>query len=194
MTVWEWIVKGFKNTSAIAVIVFGGWYLIDYIRGRTFSHRLQIDIKTYTESFESRRLLFIEVSLTNAGKGKLQARPIGHDDYVYKDEYEKIRYACGLQVKRIEPLSINGETFLDWYASPSLSPVPDIPREINLLDDYIVPNDDNKTVFWLEPGDIAQLSAAMIVTPGHYLVKVSFYGKKKDDYWSRLGYVRVPQT
>jgi hypothetical protein len=193
MTTWEWIVRGFKNISAIAVVAGGAWALFNFIRGRTFSSRLQIDIKSNSESFESKRLLFIDVTLTNTGKGKLQARPIEPNDCVYKGEHEEIRYACGLQIRRIEPIDISGETYLDWYNSSSLSPIQDIPGEINLLDDYLVPSDNNKTVFWLEPGDVAQLSAAMVVMPAHYLVKVSFYGIDADeDYWSRLVYARVP--
>lgn len=113
MAAWEWIIGVFKNISAIAVVTGGMWVLFNYIRGRTFSSRLQIDIKTNSESFESRRLLFIDVTLTNTGNGKLQARPIGPNDYVYRDEHEEIRYACGLQIRRIESVNISGETYLD---------------------------------------------------------------------------------
>lgn len=186
------LVELFKNLSAIAVIAGGLWVLYHYVRGRTYEKRLLLDIKTTSQVLDKKRVLFVEVQLTNAGKGVLKARRVGPEDYVYEDESEQLKYSCSLQIKRLDPKRLAGDTYLDWYECPALEPVPDISAEVNLLGEYIVPAENNEVVFWLEPGDIAHLPAVVILGAGHYLLKVSFYGTNPDkDFWSRLVYVRL---
>lgn len=188
----NFLIELFKNASAVAVIAGGLWGLYHYVRGRTYEKKLLIDVKTSEDALEKKRVFFVEVQLSNTGKGILKARRIGPDDYVYKDEFEQLKYSCSLQIKRVDPKKIVSDVCLDWYKCPALESVPDIPAEINLLDDYIVPADNNEVVFWLEPGDVAHLPAVLVLDPGHYLLKVSFYGTiPLKDYWSRLAYVRV---
>ena len=55
-----------------------------------------------------------------------------------------------------------------------------MPAEINLLDEYLLPNEGNKTAFRMEPGDVVYLPTTLILPPGDYLLKVSFYGNKSD--------------
>lgn len=185
-------VELFKNVSALAVIAGGLWAIYHYVRGRTYEKRLLLDIKTSSSVMDKKRVLFVEVQLTNPGKGILQAKRVGPKDYVYKDEAEQLKYSCSLQVKRLDPGKLAGEAHLDWYKCPALEPVPDIPAEINLLDEYIVPAENSEIVFWMEPGEIAHLPAALVLQPGHYLLKVSFYGTNPyKDFWSRLIYVRL---
>jgi hypothetical protein len=186
------LVETFKNLSAVAIIVAGLWTLYNHIRSRTFQRRLLIDIKTSSKTLHKMQILFVEVELTNSGKGKLAAKRVGPEDYVYKDAEEQLKYSCSLQIKRVNAEKLSDETFLDWYKCSALEFVSNIPAEINLLDDYVVPAENNEIVFWLEPGDVAHLSAPLILKPGHYLLKVSFYGENPDeDFWSRLAYVSV---
>jgi len=171
----------------------GLWNLYLHWRSRTFEKRLLIDVHTEITALKNKRIVSVEVALTNAGKGMLKAMSVGPGDYVYQDENERLKSSCGLQIKRIATEKLAGECqHLDWFNSPALEEVPGIPDEINLLDDYAVPSDGNKIVFWLEPGDVAHLYAPMILPVGAYLMKVSFYGTNfQEDYWSRLVCVSV---
>jgi len=185
----DFLIGIFQKIYTAGIGAFLLW-LYNYFRGRTYEKRLLLEVKTCSKALDGKRVLFVEVILTNAGKGKLGAKPVGPDDYVYKDADEQLKYSCSLQVKRINTNKLKGETFLDWYKCSALEPVPGIPSEINLLDDYIVPDEDNKIIFWLEPGDIAHLPAPLVLQLGHYLLKVSFYGpKSKKEFWIRLVYV-----
>jgi hypothetical protein len=181
-----------KNFCTFAVTPLAGlWVVYHYVRGRTYEKMLLLDIKTSSNVLGEKRVLFVEVQLTNHGKGKLQARPVGPEDYVYTDKDEQLKYSCGLQVKRVALKKLAGDTYMDWYKCPALEPVPDIPAEMNLLGDYVVPAENDKIEFWLEPGDIANLAAPLVLQPGHHLLKVSFYGITSEDYWSRETYVRL---
>ncbi len=187
----DWLIEIFKNIS-VAVIGGGLWFLYDHIRSRTFEKKLLLEIKTFSEPLDGKRVLFVDVELTNKGKGKLKARQVGPTDYVYKDEHEQLKYSCSLQIKRVKTKNFDNETYLDWYKSPELESVPGIPAEINLLDDYIVSKKNNEIEFWMEPGDIVQLSAPLVLQAGHYLLKVSFFGSDlNEDFWSRLFYVHI---
>lgn len=180
--------------SKVPFVLLGGviWQLYLHWRGRTFEKRLLIDITSSTKPFDEKRILFVEVQLTNAGRGKLEARRVGPTDYVYHDEDEQLRYSCSLQIKRINGGKIANETLLDWYNCTELEAVPNVPREINLLDDYVVPAEDNKIIFWMEPEDVVHLSASLVLLPGSYLLKVSFYGANpNEDFWSRLVFASV---
>lgn len=181
------VIVKYISIGGIGAFLFG---LYNNWRGRTYEKRLLLDVKTSSKPLDDKRVLFVEVILTNAGKGKLDARRVGPNDYVYKDADEQLKYSCSLQVKRVNTQKLTDETFLDWYKSSALEAVSGIPAEINLLDDYIVPAESNRVIFWLEPGDIAHLPAPLVLQPGHYLLKVSFYGPKFDeDFWTRLVYV-----
>jgi len=171
---------------SIAITGAALWALYLHWRGRTFEKRLLLDISTSSEPFDEKRVLFVEIKLTNSGKAKLQAKPVKRGQWVYKDEIEQLQYSCSLQIRRINPNKVKAETLLDWYNCPALEQIPDVPTEINLLDEYILTNEDNRIEFWLEPGDIAYLPATLILIPGDYLLKVSFYGPDaKNDFWSR---------
>ncbi len=188
----NWLVGIFKNISPYAVIAGGLWVLYNYWRGRTFEKKLLLDVRTSSKALPDMRILFVEVQLTNAGKGKLGAKRVAPNDYVYKDAFEQLKYSCSLQIRRINITKLVGETYLDWYKCAALESVPDIPTEINLLDDYVVPDKNNEIVFWMEPGDIVQLPAPLVLQAGHYLLKVSFYGTNPDkDFWSRLVYTQL---
>jgi len=184
--------RWFFESLPLAVVLAALWHLYIFIRGRTFEKRLLLDICTSSEELGETRLLFVEVKLTNNGKGKLGAKRVRPGECVYTDEFEKLKYSCSLQIKRVNASDLKGETLLDWYNSAELRWVPDVPREINLLDEYLVPNEGNRTDFWLEPGDIAHLPASLVLLPGHYLLKVSFYGTRlKKDFWSRQVHVFI---
>jgi hypothetical protein len=173
-------------------IAGGLWGLYFYVRGRTFQKKLSLKVTAKSEPLGGNRFVFVEVELTNLGKGKLEARRVRPDDYVYKDEIEQLKYSCSLQIKRVKANALTDETFIDWYKTEALEPVPNIPTEIDLLDDYRVPAEEWQTRFWLEPGDTAHLSAPLILSAGQYLLKVSFYGTNAaKDFWSRLLFVNA---
>jgi hypothetical protein len=168
------------------------WSFYLHRKGRIFQRKLKIDVKTSSHVVNTLHILVVEVQLTNTGNVKLAARRVGPNDYVYKDEQEQLRFSCSLQVRRVDPKKITRESYLDWFKCDSLGPVPHIPAEINLLDEYVVPVENDKIVFWLEPGDVVDLTTPLALDKGHYLLKISFYGEvEKNDFWSRLIHVCI---
>jgi hypothetical protein len=135
-----------------------------------------------------RRLLFIDIQLTNIGRGWIQAKTVGTGTHADKDEFEIVKYSGSLQIKQIRAESIKGDESLDWFTSPVVQAVPGI-DEINLLDEYVRTDRNNEIYFWLEPGESVHLGATVVLSPGHYLLKVTFYGPKFDEFWHRLKYV-----
>jgi hypothetical protein len=185
------LIEIFKTISFTAMGA-AAWALYTHWRGRTFKKKLFIDIKTKVEPTRLNKILDIEVQLKNISKVKLQARPIAFKNRVSRDQKEQIKYSCGLQIKRINTRKIAYPSNLDWYTSPSLEPIPGFPAEINLLDEYIISNESNKIIFWIEPEEVVQLNATVVLEDGHYLLKVGFYGTNPDsDYWSRQNYVHI---
>jgi hypothetical protein len=59
------------------------------------------------------------------------------------------------------------------------------PAAIDVLEEYC---DEAKhmTDFWLEPGESYHIGSPLLLSPGSYLAKATFVGKKTDDYWSRV--------
>ena len=143
----RWLIEKFFESFRLAVVLAALWHLYIFVRGRTFEKRLLLDICTSSEELGEARLLFVEVTLTNNGKGKLAARRGRLSDWVYKDEIEQLKYSCSLQIRRVNANKLKGEALLDWYDCRALEQVPDIPSEINLLDEYLVPNKDYATEF-----------------------------------------------
>ena len=139
-------------------------------------------------------IVSVEVVLKNNGKGKIQAWSGGDGKLAYKDALEELKRPCSLQLKRISSTVEQDNQYLNWYNSASLVSVPDIPSEINLLDDYVMTDDHNRVEFWLESGDTVHLPATLILNPGNYLGKISFYGRKpKKDFWTRFVFLNLEE-
>ena len=182
----------FFEGVSVTIILGALWKLYIHKRGRIFERKLLIDVEPSFKSLNEYRLLSVDVRLTNAGGVKLEAKNVGEDDVVYEDAFERLKYACSLQVKRLNPQKLKEERSVGWYDSDALEPVPNLPAEINLLDEYLLPNEGNKTAFWMEPGDVVYLPTTLVLRPADYLLKVSFYGTNPiKDFWSRQTHVRV---
>jgi hypothetical protein len=167
------------------------WELYKFLRGRTFQSRLRIDISSSATPLGKNHLVFVDVQVTNFGKGKIQARPVGDGEWAYKDQFETVAYSGSLQIKQIDAASVQGNEALDWFKSAAVKEVPGI-SEINLLDEYALTDKNNRIEFWLEPDETVHLGTAVVLSPGHYLLKASFYGTKPEDFWHHLACVYLP--
>ena len=172
-------------------ILVGLWELYKFIRSRTFASRLKIEVGSTATPLGERYLVFVDVQLTNFGRGKIQARPLDASQVAYEDAVETVRYSGSLQVRQIEAGSIDANGYVDWFRSAAVKPLDGVP-EINLLDEYTLPDENDRVEFWLEPDEVVNLGAPIVLSPGHYLLKVSFYGPESDDFWHKLEHVYLP--
>jgi hypothetical protein len=176
------------TVPAVAITL---WEFYKFLRGRSFQNTLIIDVTTSSQPSGERSVVFVDVQLKNLGKGRIKAKRIGDGEYAYKDEIEQLKHSCGLQVRKINTASVTTDAHLDWFQSSALERVEGIPDEINLLDEYILTDKNNVVEFWLEPGETVHLPAPLLLSSGHYLLKVSFYGPRHSDFWSYIAYVHV---
>lgn len=95
-------------------------------------------------------------------------------------------------MREIQAGNPNTSRNLDWFDSPLLKPVPNLPAEINLLSDYEDPLRGNIVDFWMEPSETYHVGRTLVLAPGQYLTKVTFIGAKGDDnFWSRVAMIAV---
>jgi hypothetical protein len=182
--------------KALAWLIGGGFLvkIIEFYFGRAYRKTLIINIDTTSTGLDNRRMLVVNVQFTNAGKGKIKAKPVKTsraDEYAYKNKIETVRYSGSLQIKELETAGLQGNKYLDWFDDSVSQEVSGI-KEINLLDEYILTDKEGEIDFWLEPGETVHLATPLVLSPGNYLLKVSFYGPKADDdFWHRLIFVRL---
>ncbi len=184
---FEHIVLGFAS------LVGGAWIILRLVRERKWDSALAIDIKS---SFvpDKRLLTFIEVRLRNKGKVQLRAKVYRSEEgLAFGDGVENLKHSCSLRVKKlISPLA-SGDSWIDWFDNKNFdSPQLD---EINLLNEYEDPKQNNRTDFWMEPGEVYKLGVPLTLNPGIYLAKVTFVGNRSDsEFWSRIALVKVPSS
>jgi hypothetical protein len=189
-TAKDWTEPFEQLVVGLASIVGGAWVLLRLYRERAFDSALTIDIHSSTLPAGGPPLTFVEVTLTNVGKVKLQAKPARSDHGAYDDGVEKLRYGCGLKLKKLDAAALGGEAWIDWFdnrrfTSPQLG-------EINLLSEYEDPKRGNRADFWMEPGEVYHLGAPVALPGGVYLAKVTFVGARADsEFWSRIAVISV---
>jgi hypothetical protein len=99
------IISELLKSASMAAVGAAVWGRYVHWRSRTFQKKLLIEAAATTRMIGERRLVFIEIQLTNAGRGKLEARRVGPAEYVYWDEFESLNYSCSLQLRRVSKRS-----------------------------------------------------------------------------------------
>jgi hypothetical protein len=188
----EWLRRWAESiehlTVALASILGGLWVFFRFINERTLESALSIGIDASTLALDEKPLTFIEVTLSNLGKVRLQAKPADPSGNAYEDEVEKLKYSCGLSIKKLGATTDASNTLIDWFKDTNLDSL----GEFNLLNEYEDPENNNIVDFWMEPGEIYYLGVPLRLPAGTYLAKVTFVGSRSDkEFWSRIAIVEV---
>lgn len=177
----------------LAAIIGGLWALRRYWIERTDEAAIELGVDYTCAPLGQEHLVVLDVTISNKGHTRIQAKfektPTG---YAFDDTVEQLRHSGSLQFRSVSPSSPPGH--LDWFeARHLLQPVSGV-DEINLLTEYEDPTKGNQVDFWMEPGEVYHLEAAVVLSTGLYLAKVAFVGARGDDnFWSRLHFIQVPQ-
>ena len=197
----EWIKTVFENAPhwaepfehivlGVASIIGGLWVLLRLIQERLWDSALDIDIHSSIVSTEAHPLSFLEVKLINRGKVQLRAKVRRTRGLAFEDKAEQIKYSCSLKLKKLRP-RVNADAWINWFDDKNFEDMQFV--EIDLLNEYEDPNRDDRTDFWMEPGEVYKLGVPLALTSGIYLAKVTFIGKRSDsEFWSRLKVIEVP--
>jgi hypothetical protein len=195
-----WDIAGWKERIAVihdivvtlAALAGGSWALLRFKRERADESALDLEVSVRSDKTSTANTfaVFVEAKLKNVGKTKIQAKPTAKGNLAYADAVEKIAYGGSLQVRSISVPAATG--YLNWYDQKSVMPIPEL-GEINLLSEYEIPEKDNLLDFWMEPGETYTLGKTIALTPGLYLMKITFIGARNDgDFWTRLVQFSVP--
>ena len=170
---------------ALASLIGGLWVFFRFVNERAYESALTIGIDSSTITVDGAPLTYLDVTLTNVGKVKLQAKPVDRFTTAYEDKVEKLQYSCGLSIRK--PLSDVTKTgdLIDWFEHTRFEPSKFL--EFNLLNEYGDPEDNNRVDFWMEPGEQYHLGMPLRLDAGIYLAKVTFIGARSDkEFWSRI--------
>jgi hypothetical protein len=177
-------------TVALASVIGGLWVLFRFFNERTLESALTIDIDASTVALDGKALTFIDVKLSNVGKVRLQAKPVDPSKNAYDDPVEKLKYSCSLRLKKLDSDTSEPDALIDWFSYKNFS-VTQL-GEINLLNEFEDPENNNVVDFWMEPGEIYHLGVPLNLCPAVYLAKVTFVGARSDkEFWSRITIVQV---
>jgi len=178
-----------------ATLAVGYWTYHLFVSQRTASAHLFIDSKitilTNTPSLGTRRLVSLDVVLSNTGKKAVVARRVSTNEVAYSDPNETIQYSCGLQIREILTQLIQTNKSLDWFDDTNLLRCPTgLSGEIDLLGECELP--DGTPDFWIEPSDECHLGKVLFLSKGDYLLKFHFIGDNvSEEFWSRIIFLRV---
>lgn len=187
------IIQTFVITLAAAI---GGlWALYAFLHRHGYEGNIEIDISTSSFPGENgKSIVFFDTTIKNTGERTVSAKPkkFVEDKVipVYQDELETIYHGCNLQIKRLN-VSVEEDTVYDWYTPSNFVKIDNMPDEINLLREYEI-SKKGEIEFWLSGNQASHLGTVVVLSPGHYLAKVTFIGTRGwSDYCSRLFYFHV---
>jgi hypothetical protein len=185
----------------IATIIAALWSYNLFESERQSMPHLGIEIQSVQQAIpksDSKKIVFLDLILTNRGKRKLQADEVPTSQIAYQDPGEVLQYPCGLQVRQIMTAVTQTNAALDFFNNTNeLVCPPGIPAEVDLLSEYELlagPQGNTATPqFWMEPGEQYHLGATLILPKGSYLVRAHFVGNKRSDeeFWSRITFLQV---
>lgn len=193
--VWLTLSQAVENWATATAIVLGGfWALYRFVIQRSRETALELDLSTQCmRQGGDYFLVFFDVTCHNKGSVRVAAtkrkNPAFDDNR--RGNGEVIRYGLDLKIRNFAegPLPSNR---LDWWAAPNSGQWGPVDEELDLLADYEVPR-TKKTHFWIEPGESAHLSSALLLPAGHYLAKATFIGRHpKKEFWTRLFLLTIP--
>jgi hypothetical protein len=178
--------------SSAAVVLGGCWALYRFGLRRERETALAMSMTPVCAEYGSGRyFILFDVTLTNKGSVRVVSKKARM--HAYKDHAETLNYSGDLLVRRV-PSEYPECRQLRWFADPSSAALPasaSVDIEADLLEDYV--NARGETEFWMEPGESYHVNAAIVLTPGLYLAKVTFIADDGDDeFWRRVFLVQVP--
>jgi hypothetical protein len=177
-------------TVAAASVIGGVWVLFRFLNERTLESALTIGVDTSTIAFDGTPLTFVDVTLTNVGKVRLQAKPVDRSTAAYDDGVEKLQHSCDLSIRKLLSDAKVADNPIDWFNAKSFDSSKSL--ELNLLNEYEDPRNNNRVDFWMEPGEEYHLGVSLRLDAGVYLAKVTFIGARSDDeFWSRIVMVEL---
>jgi hypothetical protein len=204
----------------IAAIVGGFWALHRFRRERSDEAAIEIGLNSTCVPYDAAHLIFFDVVLTNVGKIRVEAKREHKNRLAFDDGVEKLQHSGSLQLKRLQSWKEQTNRYLDWFENELLGPVLGL-DEINLLTPYEDPKEGNVPDFWMEPGEVYHLGAAVVLPPGLYIAKITFVAadehrclarlagwlkrnirkqavklgmdKSDSNFWTRLSLVQVPE-
>jgi hypothetical protein len=190
-TIRNWIETGNYFVIALASIVGGAWAYLRFCRERRDQAALGMEpFSVSLEPLEELHLATFQVTLKNAGRTRIMARPRKIGPLAYDDGVETLAHYCCLQLRRIERPPASPRT-IDWFDSTVAHRVEGI-EDINLLAAYENPK-DNAIEFWMEPHESYVLSANCVLHSGHYIAKATFIAAGDDgNFWTRIMQFTVP--
>jgi hypothetical protein len=180
---------------SLGVIIGGLWTLYLFRKQRVAETRLDITLEPKVIPLGESFLLVLDIGLHNQGTQDLRAKQKtyhnGEIEPIYEDEFETLRHSASLQLRRLQP-ELTSNTILSWYDKRHLVVPEGLAPEINLLDEWEDPDQTGRDEFILEPKDLFHLTAHLVLAPGHYVAKVTFFGRRPDvDWWARTTLLEV---
>jgi hypothetical protein len=179
---------------SLGIVAGGVWALFRFARRREHETSLTIDISTRLSEYTSPNcLVLIEVNLKNTCQTKIEVFHPPNGRPVFSDENEELKHNISLWVRRVKIGAQPGEV-LDWFTKRESNSgyFEDVAKEINLLSTLETP-DLKHPLLCLEPNEEYNLAVPIILTPGLYLLMVTFVGRRPNfDFWRRFHLLEVP--
>jgi hypothetical protein len=179
--------------TIIGIFGAGFWALYTFVIKRINKSAIDIDLKTTSFEYDNGRyIVLFESIIKNRGHIKLKAKYKCSPKSPYDPEDETGEFYNSALDLKIRPFPNNCDlnSIVYWYpCDPTSTLELDL---LNLYRDY--PNSPSPAYFWMEPGEEYQLGIPVILSAGLYLAKITFIGKKKLEFWSRLFLVNIPQS
>jgi hypothetical protein len=163
----------------VAAVVGGFWALWRIKRERTDEAALEMALTHTLEPLDHSHLVVFTVQLSNRGKTKIEAKSErSKEGWTFDDGTEKLKYACSLQIRGVQPSPVVPPQGLDWFEG---GPWQDMAlyrggREINVLLEYENPHRGDAVEFWMEPGESYRLGVPVVLPAGTYVAKLTFVG------------------
>jgi hypothetical protein len=192
-----------NNLTVTVAAVIGGLWAVDRIKKeRTDEAALEMAVSVRSTPVENAHLAVFTVRLTNTGRTKIEAKSRRDGEFTFSEDgeqSEKLRYACSLQVRKLDATAIHGAQRLNWFGGGPWRDVllsPEGP-EINVLLEYENPERNNVVEFWMEPGETYRLGVPVILERGAYLGKLTFVAAPQERGWldgalDEMGFRRPP--
>jgi hypothetical protein len=204
VALWRWkaaIVANADTAQSLAtaagILIGGGWALYRFAIQRSRETALALDLTTTSVQHHGDTwLVFFDVAFRNAGSVLIAAsreRPAYNDDRQRQQHTpgEVVQYGVDLKLRKMAEALPEYE-FVSWWSNAKAGQWDTRITEVDLAEDYEDPSTE-RTDFWIEPGETAHVSAALVLPAGHFVAKVTFIGvNTRKDFWSRSFLVTVP--
>ena len=209
---WPKTFAGANDVAQMFALVIGGvWALNRFIATRASRTFLELSASAKVVGGTDENLLVqIVIRLKNIGTSRIDARRGSPGTLLYDDTWDRCQHAGTLKIRAVP--SGQAPALFDWYglqpfnATLTLASLRNSPEQavaivgtleqINYLADFQNPeNGFTNTDFWLEPGEVYELTVPLWLPSGNYAVKTYFLGSEthhlEEEYWSHTALCRL---